>query len=352
MAEDPQDVTFLLLPAFSYLSLMAAVEPLFVANWLAERRLYRWHILSRDGRPVTASNGLQAPVDGGLALGGRHDAVFLLASFDPRQHSRDARLAAWLRRAARYGAELGAIETASEIIAAAGLLDGHPAAVHWDNLEGFKELHPDCQALPQLFTCGRGRLTCAGEAAVLDMMLHWIGIRHGTGLAGEIAQHLLLARPRGPDELQVGGLPAPPADDEPILARALTIMEDAMEEPISCAGIARRIGLSLRQLQRLFRSRLGTGPLQYYRRMRLARAHALLQQTGLPVTEVAFSAGFASPEHFSRIYRQAFGRPPSADRRQSTDAPVMRRPAVAGNSVRSGVSRRSRGSRSRPRPGR
>ena len=349
MAEDPQDVAFLLLPAFSYLSLMAAVEPLFIANWLAGRRLYRWLVLSRDGRAVEASNGLRAPVDSGLAGAGRLDAIFLLASFDPRQHAGDARLAAWLRRAARYGAELGAIETASEIFAAAGLLDGHPAAVHWDNLEGFRELYPDCQASPQLFTCGRGRLTCAGEAAVLDMMLHWIGIRHGSGLAGEIAQHLLLARPRGPEELQFGVSPAPPADDDPILARALSIMEKAMEEPMSCAAIARRTGLSLRQLQRLFRARLGTGPLQHYRRMRLAKAHALLQQTGLPVTEVAVSAGFASPEHFSRIYRQTFGRPPSADRRQSTDAPVMRRPLGTGERP---VSKRSRGSRSRPPPGR
>jgi AraC family carnitine catabolism transcriptional activator len=348
MAEDPQDVAFLLLPAFSYLSLMAAVEPLFIANWLAGRRLYRWQVLSRDGRPVVASNGLRAPVDDGLAGARRPHAVFLLASFEPHEHTRDAKLAAWLRRAARYGAELGAIETASEIFAAAGLLDGHSAAVHWDNLEGFKELYPDCRALPQLFTCARGRLTCAGEAAVLDMMLHWIGGRHGAGLASEIAQHLLLARPRGPEEFQLGTLPVAPASDDPILARALSIMEEAMEEPISCAGIARRTGLSLRQLQRLFRARLGTGPLQHYRRMRLAKAHALLQQTGLGVTEVAISAGFASPEHFSRIYRQAFGRPPSADRRQSTDAPVMRRPPVAGGRV----SRQSRGSRSRPGPGR
>ncbi len=350
MAEDPQGVAFLLLPAFSYLSLMAAVEPLFIANWLAGRRLYRWQILSRDGRPVAASNGLHAPVDGGLAAGGRHDAVFLVASFEPQLHSRDAKLAAWLRRAARYGAELGAIETASEVFAAAGLLDGHPAAVHWDNLEGFRELYPDCQALPQLFTCGRGRLTCAGEAAVLDMMLHWIGIRHGAGLASEIAQHLLVARPREPEELQLGTMPLSPASDDPILERALSIMEEALEEPISCAKIARRVGLSLRQLQRLFRAKLGTGPLRHYRRMRLAKAHALLQQTGLGVTEVALSAGFASPENFSRIYRQTFGRPPSADRRQSTDAPVMRRPAAAGDGAR--VNRRSRGSRSRPRPGR
>ena len=348
MADEGQSIAFLLLPEFSYLSLMAAVEPLFVANWLAGRQLYRWRILSRDGQAVRASNGLAAPVEAGLAGGERYDAVFLLASFEPRRHLRDAKLAAWLRRQARYGAEMGAIETASELLAAAGLLEGHPVAVHWDNLAGFRELYPGSQALAQLYTCGRGRLTCAGEAAVLDMILHWISIRQGGGLAGEVGQHLLVGRPRAGAEPQLGQAEAEPASD-PILARALEIMEQTVEEPLSCARLARRLGVSLRQLQRLFKARLGVGPLRHYRQMRLARAHALLQQTALPVTEVAIGAGFASPEHFSRLYRQAFGRPPSADRRQTTDAPVMRRQRPEPSPP---LSKRSRGSRSRPAPGR
>src|SRR5262249_58471875 len=80
-------------------------------------------------------------------------------------------------------------------------------AVHWDNLQGFREVYPACRALPQLFTAEAGRLTCAGGTSVLDMMLHWIRARHGAGLAKEIADHLLLERVRPP---ATAPLAAPP----------------------------------------------------------------------------------------------------------------------------------------------
>jgi len=327
MNSNPQRVAFLLTPAFSAMSLAGAVEPLFIANWLAGRTLYDRRLLSRDGEAVCASNGMRYPVDGAIGGAARYDAVFVLASFEPKEQARDAKTIAWLRRLARYGTELGAIETGSEILAAAGLLDGAEVAVHWDNLQGFREVYPRCRPRAQLFTLGPGPLTCAGECAVLDMMIHWIGARHGASLAKEIADHLLLPRPRAATEPQPpAGRPAMETTDA-TLARAIALMEERVEEPITIPEIAARLGVSLRQLQRLFARELGTTPHGHYRLLRLARAHALLQQTMLPVTQIAVGAGYASPEHFARVYRKAFGRAPRADRRQATDAPVLRRSA-------------------------
>jgi AraC family transcriptional regulator, carnitine catabolism transcriptional activator len=325
--EEIRRVGFLLLPSFSYVSLAAAIEPLFIANWLSQHARYKWQTLSIEGAAVEASNGLRFRTDGSIAAADRFDAVFLLASFDPKQHAGHRALRAWVNRQASHGAELGGIETGSEVLAAAGLLDGHDVAMHWDNLPGFQEVYPACRATARLYTVDRKRLTCAGASAVFDMMLHWIGGHHGPGLAGEIAQHLLLDRIRRPGDVQP--LPATPPSRlaDPTLQRALALMEGSIEEPLSLAALARRVRLSPRRLQRLFRRQLATSPSRHYRTLRLAKAHALLQQTDLAVTEVALSAGFASPEHFSRIYRAAFGRPPSADRRQSTDAPVLRRRA-------------------------
>jgi AraC family transcriptional regulator, carnitine catabolism transcriptional activator len=318
-------VGFLLLPAFSHLGLAAAIETLFIANWLADSRLYSWVTLSKQGGEVKASNGMRLRCDASIASDARYDAVFVLASFEPKEQAIDPKVRAWLRRLARAGAELGAIETGSEIIAAAGLLDGHAVAVHWDNLQGFQETYPACAALPQLFTAGRNRLTCAGASSVLDMMLHWIRSRHGEALANEIAHHLLLEKLRNPDDPQIASQRQPPSMMPPALRHALDIMARTLEEPIPCQDIARAVGISLRQLQRLFMQGLSTTPSRHYRTLRLAKAHALLQQTKLSVTEVAMSAGFSSLEHFSRVYRSSFRRPPSADRRQSTDAPVLRR---------------------------
>jgi AraC family carnitine catabolism transcriptional activator len=315
----------LLLPAFSQLGLAAAIETLFIANWLADARLYSWVRLSKAGGEVEASNGMRIAVDASIDSAARYDAVFVLASFEPKEQAIDPRLKAWLRRLARSGAELGAIETGSEILAAAGLLDGHTVAVHWDNLQGFQEAYPDCQARPQLFTAEGGRLTCAGASSVLDMMLHWIGRRHGERLAKEIADHLLLEKLRYPNDPQLSPSSQASRAMEPALKQALDIMQGRIEEPLQCREIAQAVGLSQRQLQRLFAQNLSTTPSRHYMLMRLAKAHALLQQTSLSVTEVAMSAGFSSLEHFSRVYRARFRRAPSADRRQSTDAPVLRR---------------------------
>src|SRR5215475_7750820 len=192
MADDSRLVGLLLLPDFSQLGLAAATEPLFVANWLSGRALYRWQTLSLDGRPVRSSSGQRVPVDAGVAAASRFDMLLVLASFDVKRLARDHALKAWLRRVARHGATIGSIETASEVVAAAGLLDGLPVSVHWDNLQGFAESHPRCRAVSQLYTAASDRLTCAGQSATLDMMLDWIARDQDRSLAAEVASHLIL----------------------------------------------------------------------------------------------------------------------------------------------------------------
>jgi AraC family carnitine catabolism transcriptional activator len=226
---------------------------------------------------------------------------------------------------ARHGATIASIETASEVVAAAGLLDGLAVSVHWDNLQGFAESHPRCRAVSQLYTSGEGRLTCAGVTAALDMMLDWIAKDQGSALASEIAAHMMLPGWRRGDDPQPTPGVMPRRALDPALARVVAIMEQNIEEPMPCSRIARRAGLSLRRMQRLFARDIGASPVRHYQRIRISRAHALLQQTDLSVTEIAVSAGFGSLEHFCRVYRRQFGRRPRDDRRQSVTAPVLRR---------------------------
>jgi AraC family carnitine catabolism transcriptional activator len=325
MAEEPRLVGLLLLPEFSQLSLAAVTEPLFVANWLSGRTLYRWRTLSLDGRPARSSAGQRLPVDAGIAEESRFDMLLVLASFDVKRQTRDQTLKSWLRRVARHGATIGSIETASEVVAAAGLLDDLPVAVHWDNLQGFAESHPRCKAVSQLYTATGDRLTCAGQTATLDMVLEWIARDQDAALAAEVSAHLMLpAWRRGSEPQPAPGAPAGRGVD-PTLAQVLAIMEQNLEEPLPCTEIARRAGLSMRRMQRLFAEAIGTSPVRHYQFIRLTRAHALLQQTDLSVTEIAVSAGFGSLEHFCRVYRRQFGCRPRDDRRQSVSAPVLRR---------------------------
>jgi AraC family carnitine catabolism transcriptional activator len=327
MAPNPRVIGILLLPSFSHLALGSVVEPLFIANWLTGRPLYRWRTLSLDGKPVRTSSELSVPVDAGIAATAEFDALYVLASFDVKRLTGDRSLKAWLRRVARHGATIAAIETACEVVAAAGLLEGHKVAVHWDNLQGFAESHPQCRAVAALYTAAPGRLTCAGHSAILDMMLHGITEDHGPALVSEIAAHLMLPQVRKGEENQPAPWIKARKTADPILERAMALMEKTIEEPIPCSTIARRVGVTLRQLQRLFVRELETTPVRHYQSLRLSRAHALLQQTDLSVTEIAVSAGFNSLEHFCRLYRRQFNCRPRDDRRQSVAAPVLRRRA-------------------------
>src|SRR6202521_4440391 len=280
-------VAFLLLPEFSNLGIAAATEPLFIANWLAQRAVFDWKIISVDGQPVRASNGRLVPVDGDLTSAVDCKTVFVLASFDPHRTLRERRVVAWLKRLARSGVEIGGIENGSLVLAEAGLLNGHKVAVHWDNLIGFQEQYPATQPVSQLYARSGERLTCAGASAILDMMVAWIGWHGETDLAGEVAEHLLLGKARAAETEQRVVSAAAISGLDVIVAEAQAIMRKHVDELLSCGEIARRVGFSLRQIERRFRKELQCSVLQRYRLIRMTKAHQLLQQTELSVTEVS-----------------------------------------------------------------
>ncbi len=323
-----RNLAFLLLPEFSHLGLAAAIEPLFIGNWLAQQRVFDWSVVSVDGKPVRASNGMTLAVDGDLTAAAAAKTVFVLASFDAALAARDRSVPRWLKRLARFGVELGGIENGSVVLAEAGLLNGHTVAVHWDNLLGFQEHYRRTHAVPQLYCRSGDRVTCAGASAILDMMIAWMGWHGQVELAAEVAEHLLLGPPRAPATEQRAADAAGAAADA-VVAQAQALMCEHVDEPLSCGELADRAGLSLRQMERRFRETLQCSVIERYRLIRMTKAHQLLQQTELAVTEVALACGFSSPEYFCRLYRAMFGCSPSKDRRQSTGAPVLRQQPVS-----------------------
>ncbi len=311
-------IAFVLLSDFSNLGLAAAVEPLFVANWLTKRRVFHWRFLSLDGQPVRASNGMLTEVEATLESPQDYAAVIVTASFNAAAHAQNTRLLNWLRRAGRFGVQIGAIETGSEVLAAAGLLNGHKAAVHWYNLDGFRERYPDVSVSDARFATERGRMTCTGGATSSDMILALIRAQVGPALADEVALQLIVQ-----DQARSAPTPAIQTAERSTTA-AEVIMRETLEYPLPCRQLAARIGLSDRQLQRHFRTAHGKGVAQHYLHLRLERAHKYVQQTELSVTEIALACGFGSIEHFSRSYRRAFGVAPRSDRSQTKAASVFR----------------------------
>ncbi|MDF9435810.1 MULTISPECIES: GlxA family transcriptional regulator [Chromohalobacter] len=318
----PERIAILLMPQFSFAGLGAMLDPLFIVNWLTQESRFKWQLLGSDAT-VAASNGVPLNVDTEWPAPADLDSVFVLASFETKTYTGDKRIAMWLRQCAAAGVALGGIEMGSEVLAAAGVLDEHQVAVHWDNLEGFRELYPRIQATSDLYRIAGQRLSCAGGTAVLDMMFAWLTPRVEPPYMEELRNHLLERRQRRDDSEQLSAAPEHHVETSAQLRKVIRTMRRTLETPLSAPALAALVGLSPRQLERRFKAELGVTPIRYYLWLRINRAHRLLQQTDLSVAEVASCAGFGSLEHFSRAYRRFFGCAPSDDRLQSRDAPVV-----------------------------
>ena len=311
--ELPQRIGFLLVPNFSMVAFTSGVEPLRLANRVADRALYSWSLFSVDGRPVRASNGIAVEVDGDLEAAGNLSTIVVCSGIEVHRFQ-DKQLFSWLRRMDRKGADIGALCTASHLLARAGLLDGHRCTIHWENLAGFIEDFPDIEVTSELFEIDRNRFSCSGGTAAIDMMLNVISVQHGHELAASVADQFLHERIRDQRDHQRMSLPARLGVRHPKLLAVIDQMEQNLEEPQSRSELAQGAGLSTRQLERLFRKYLNRSPARYYLELRLNKARLLLLQTNMSVIDVALACGFVSASHFSKCYRDFFGRTPRKER--------------------------------------
>jgi transcriptional regulator GlxA family with amidase domain len=314
LPETSRMIGFLLVPQFSMIAFTSAIEPLRLANRAAEKPLYAWRLLSRDGGPVRASNGVEITVDGSYADARNVSAAIVCAGIDV-QNSDHRDLMAILRRLSSFGAAIGAVCTGTYVLAKAGLLDGYQSTIHWENYSGLLSEFPHLNVSQELFEIDRKRFTCAGGTAAIDMMLSVIRRDHGHELASQVTDQLIHHRIREASERQRMNLRARLGIAHPKLLAVVALMEQHIEEPLSCPELAKQTGLSTRQLERLFCKYLGHSPTKHYLSIRLEHARFLLQQTSIPILSIGMSCGFVSASHFSKSYKEHFGRTPSAERK-------------------------------------
>lgn len=310
----PQSIGFLLVPNYSMIAFASALEPLRVANLVSGRELYRWHVLTLDGEQVNASNGLSTQPSIAAADAPRLDLLLVCSGVRVREAATKS-LLFWLRKFANTDTPMGAVCTGSYLLARADLLSGYRCTIHWENMASMYEEFPQIIVSPELFEIDRDRYTCAGGTAALDMMMHIIAARHGAELASAVSEVCICERIRGRNDRQRIPLRMRLGTSQPKLMKAVTLMEANLEEPISLDELSHYIGLSRRQLERLFQKYLRCVPTRYYLELRLARARQLLLQTDMSIVDVAFACGFVSAPHFSKCYRDFFGIPPRDERR-------------------------------------
>jgi transcriptional regulator GlxA family with amidase domain len=314
---EPQTFGFFVVPRFAMMAFTSAVEPLRAANLLSGKTLYDWQVISRDGKPIPSSNHIALVADRSIEDAGRFDNIVVCSGLDAHLFN-DKAVFAWLRRAGREGARIGALSDGSHILARAGLLQGYRCTIHWSCLAGFTETFPDIDVTSELYQIDRNRFTCSGGTAALDMMLHMIEVDHGRELAVAVAEQFMHERIRADYDRQRMPLRMRLGLSHPKILEVVNLMEDNLEEPLSCVELANRSGVSTRQMERLFRKYLGRTPRKYYLELRLERAQRLLTQSSLPVMEVALACGFVSPSHFAKCYREQYKHVPKSTRAAPT----------------------------------
>ena len=308
---------FLLGPNFTLLAFSSAVEPLRMANMLSEQELYRWFTISVDGEPVASSSGIRMPADYAMSENVHATAIFACGGIEIHR-SYDPQVLPWLRKLANRKMTLGALCTGSYLLAEANLLKGYRCTIHWENFAGIRERHPDLVVSQELFEIDRDRYTCAGGVAPVDMMLHLIRRQHGSELATAVSEQFICDRIRDNHDRQRVPLRHRIGTGQPKLLEAVSLMEANIEEPMALDELSQHIGLSRRQLERLFKKYLNCVPTRYYLQLRLERARQLLLQTSMPIVDTALACGFISAPHFSKCYRLIFGVPPREERRRAT----------------------------------
>ncbi len=296
------------------MSYASTVEPLRAANLLSQRTLYELIDVSVGEGPVQSSGAGQvmsvARVGDALEL----DYLFVVAGGDPMSF-KDRSVLNWLARVARSGVRMGGVSGGPVLLAKAGLMGGRRMTVHWEHGAALSEMSPHLLIERTLYVIDRDRVTCAGGTAPMDLMHALISQHHGAPFAQLVSDWFLHTEVRPSIGPQRGGLAKRVGSTNAAVLDAVELMENHIADPLTLNRLADAAGVSPRQLNRLFQDRLGCSTMRYYRKLRLDRAQNLLRNSPLSLTEIALASGFSTSSHFSRLYSQQFGEPPSASRK-------------------------------------
>lgn len=294
----------MLMPGFSAIAFFAAVEPLRIANRLANRSLYSWTLHCPIGDHARASNGVEFRTDGPIP--GSADALIICAGFDPLQ-AVNRSLLGQLRRIWRGGKRLGAIDTGAFVLAESGILGDETITLHWEAVEEFSLRYPRIPVTTELYERHARLFTCAGGTAAMDMMLDAIASSHGIALANAVSKQLILDRIRPATDPQRASLSQPAETAGPTVQRVIAQMERSIASYRPLGEIVRAAGVNRRLVERQFVARLDCTPARFYREMRLNHALDLIRNVGMLVHDAALAAGFSSQPAFSRACKQHFG---------------------------------------------
>ncbi|MGF6155907.1 transcriptional regulator GlxA family with amidase domain [Ensifer sp. KUDG1] len=310
-----QHVDILVLPETNLILIASVIEPMRAANRIAGRPLYDWTIYSPDGAPIETKSGIPIPVSGIFRPQRETSPLFILSSYN-WERSATSQLKMLLSQTARHRELMAGIESGSWLLAETSLLDNFKATTHWEDFEDFTAAYPQVTMVRERFVIDGKRITTGGSLPTLDLMLELIRRAHGYSLALEVSRLFIYEQERTRGDL----LQMPTIGNmrilDPRVGAAVKLMEETVEAPLTLARLARRIGVSTRHLQDLFRDTMGVAPHEHYLALRLNAARRKVIETRMEFADIAAISGFNSSSSFSRSYRAHYRESPSETRRR------------------------------------
>jgi transcriptional regulator GlxA family with amidase domain len=309
----PYKVGFLLIEGFALMSFSAVVEPLRAANLLSNKTLYQLNYITEDNQSSSSTSGAKIEATKALEDTQNYDLIMVIAG-SSGVSTNSPKILSWLRTQAAMGAVLGGISAGGVVLATAGLMSGKRMTAHWEHLPTLAELYPNLLIEKTLYVIDRDRMTSAGGTAPLDMMHSLIASHHGTEFAQKVSDWFMHTEVRPAGGPQRAGLVERYGTTNPMILNCIDAMRNHIADPLDLSQLAALIGLSSRQLNRLFHQKFDQPTMHFYRMLRLEKANNLLIHSPLTITEIALATGFANSAHFARLYMKAYGKTPSASR--------------------------------------
>lgn len=312
-------IGFILLDKFTLAAFSGLIDVLRLAADTGGRSRQvhaAWTVMSAGGEPRQSSCGVSVNPNCDLIDPGQFDYIAVCGGNDYLNDNPPAVLLDYLRKASSRGVRLLGICTGTFVIAKAGLVGDRFVCVHWNVLDAFNERFPKLNAaVDRLFIDEGDLITCAGSTAAIDLGLYLVARHCGRDKAQQAMRHMMLQDIRPPAMPQPHFYAKLEGISDMRIRQAAQFIEQRLDTPPPVAAIARYVGVSSRQLERMFHAELGVGPAAFQRRLRLEYGRWLLGNSNRKITDVAIDAGFSDSAHFAREFKTVFGSSPSSFRR-------------------------------------
>jgi transcriptional regulator GlxA family with amidase domain len=283
---------------------------------------YRVEVVAPRAGAFSTSSGVRLVAERSYREVTRADTLLIAGGRGQSAARGHAELLSWVTRMASRVPRFGSVCTGALILAACGLLQGRRATTHWAYLEELHRLIGNGVCHDAIYTRDGNLYTSAGVTAGMDMALAMLEEDHGNAVALAVARELVmfLKRPGGQSQFS-DHLAAQFSEDAGLRELQLWMLEH-LDQDLSVPRLAERLAMSERSFARHFVDGVGIAPAHYVRHLRLNAARRQLEQTNLPLGQIARRCGLGTPETLRRTFIATLGVAPGAYRERFRGASV------------------------------